>query len=100
MTIGRDGVATEVRTIRAHPIFESYVLQALRLWRFKPSGQPHTLQVTCSFELLSDKCEGTSQHPITAETYVSAELPDVIHVKTGIQCQEADMGGVREPTER
>jgi len=88
IAIGRDGVVTEVKTIRAHPVFEGYVVEALKQWRFKPSEQEHTLEVTCSFEFTDDKCEGTDKHPITAETRVSAELPAVVHIRTGLQCME------------
>jgi TonB family protein len=88
ITVNRDGAVTEVKTISANAIFEDYVLEALRQWRFKPSDQEHTLQVTCSFEFIDDKCEGTNQHPITSETHVSAELPTVVHIKTGLQCVE------------
>jgi TonB family protein len=88
VTVNRDGTVTGVKTISANPVFEGYVLEALRQWRFKPSDQEHTLQVTCSFELIDDKCEGTNQHPITSETHVSAELPTVVHIKTGVQCVE------------
>jgi TonB family protein len=88
ITVNRDGAVTDVETIRAHPVFEAYVLGALKQWRFKPSDQEHTLQVTCSFEF-DDKCEGTNKHPTTSETQVSAELPTVVHVKTGLQCVES-----------
>jgi TonB family protein len=88
ITVNRDGAVTEVKTISANAVFEDYVLEALRQWRFKPSDQEHTLQVTCSFEFIDDKCEGTNQHPITSETLVSAELPTVVHIKTGLQCVE------------
>jgi hypothetical protein len=57
--INRDGAVTGVKTISAHPDFETYVLEALKQWRFKPSDREHMLQVTCSFELTDDKCEGT-----------------------------------------
>jgi len=88
ITINRVGIVTEVKTISAHPVFENYVSEALKQWRFKPSGQDHTFQVTCSFEFTDDKCEGTNKHPITAETHVTAELPTVVHIKTGLPCVE------------
>ncbi len=87
ISVNRAGVVTELRTIRAHPVFESYVVEALKKWRFMSSDKEHTLQITCSFEM-DDKCEGTDKHPITSETYVSAELPTVVHIKTGLQCKE------------
>jgi len=88
ITVSRDGAVTEAKTISAHPVFENYVLDALKQWRFKASGQEHTVQVTCLFEFIDDKCEGTDMHPITSETHVSAELPTVVHIETGLQCIE------------
>lgn len=86
--ISPQGSVTEVKTVSANPVFENYVLEALKQWRFKPSAEEHALEVTCSFEFIEDKCEGTNEHPITSETYVSAELPTVVHIKTGLQCVE------------
>jgi TonB family protein len=60
ITVNRDGAVTEVKTIVAHPIFEDYVLEALKQWRFKPSDQEHALQVTCSFEFMDDSKGPTS----------------------------------------
>jgi TonB family protein len=91
ITVDPDGRVTEARTISAHPVFERYVLEALKQWRFQPSDHPHTLQVTCLFELTDDKCEGTDKHPITSETSVSAELPATVHIKTGLQCVETSV---------
>jgi TonB family protein len=85
ITINRDGAVTDAKTISAHPVFEKYVLEALRQWRFKASDEEHTLQVTCLFEFIDDKC-GTDIHPITPETRVSAELPTVVHIKTDSPC--------------
>ena len=89
ITVNRDGAVTEVKTILAHRVFEDYVLEALKQWRFRPSDQEHTLQITCLFEF-DEKCEGTDKHPITPETHVAADLPNVFHVRTGLQCIEAD----------
>ena len=88
ITVNRDGDVTEVKTISAHPVFEDYVLAALKQWPFKASDQEHTFQVTFSFELMDDKCEGTDKHPVTSETHVSAELPTLVHIKTGLLCIE------------
>jgi TonB family protein len=88
ISVSRQGAVTEAKTVSANPVFEGYVLDALKQWRFKPSQQEHTLEVTCSFEFSEDKCEGTDVHPVTPETYVSAELPTVVHIKTGLQCAE------------
>ena len=94
ITVNRDGVVTEARTISAHPVFEKYVLEALKLWRFKASHREHTVQVICSFEF-SDECEGTDKHPVTSETNVSAELPTALHIRTGLQCTEISVNRER-----
>ncbi len=83
--INPEGVVTEAKTIQAHPVFEEYVLEALKQWRFRPSEQARTLQITCRFELLPE-CAESSKRPIASETYVSAELPTVVHIKAGLAC--------------
>jgi len=88
--ISAGGSVTEVKTVSANEVFENYVLEALRQWRFQPSDREHILDVTCSFEFIQNECEGTNQHPITSETYISAELPTVVHIKTGLQCLETN----------
>jgi len=86
--ISPEGSVTEVKTVSANAVFENYVLEALKQWRFHSSEKEHILEVTCSFEFIQDECEGTDQHPITSETFVSAELPTGVHIKTGLQCLE------------
>jgi TonB family protein len=86
--VSADGSVTEVKTVSANAVFENYVVEALKRWHFKPSDGEHTLEVTFSFEFIENECEGTNEHPITSETYVSAELPTVVHIKTGLQCIE------------
>jgi TonB family protein len=88
--VGSEGSVTEVKTVSAHPVFENYVLDALKQWRFQPSSGEHILEITCSFEFIENECEGTNLHPITSETYVSAELPTVVHIKTSLQCVETN----------
>uniref|UniRef100_Q01RK2 TonB C-terminal domain-containing protein n=1 Tax=Solibacter usitatus (strain Ellin6076) TaxID=234267 RepID=Q01RK2_SOLUE len=78
------GFVTEATTIIAHRVFEDYVLEALKQWRFKPSGHEYTLEVTCIFELTEGKCEGL--RPITPGTHVSAELPTIIHISSDMAC--------------
>ena len=89
ITIGRDGSVVAVDSVSAHAFFKSYVVEALKQWRFKPSDGEHTLKVTCLFEL-TGKCEGTPSHPVTAETSVSAELPAFVHITTDWVCWEPD----------
>ncbi|MBZ5722596.1 MAG: energy transducer TonB [Acidobacteriia bacterium] len=88
INVSPEGVVTEVKTVSANAVFEDYVLKALKQWRFKPMEREHVLEITCSFEVIENECEGTNEHPITSETYVSAELPTVVHIRTGLQCVE------------
>lgn len=90
LSVNQKGVVTEAKRILGHAIFEQYVLAALRQWRFKPSGQEYTFQVTCLFELTTDECEGTAERPAT-ETHVSAELPALVRVTTSRRCIQADV---------
>ena len=85
VTVNRDGAVTEIKTIVAHPVFEDYVLDALKQWRFKPSDQEYTFEVICSFEFMVEECVGKDKHRITSETYVSADLPSIVHIKTDLQ---------------
>jgi TonB family protein len=88
LTINPAGIVTQAKTITAHRVFEDLVLEALKQWQFKPSDREHVLEVTCLFEIDNGKCEGTDLHPITQETHVWAELPTVVHIRTGLQCIE------------
>jgi len=85
LRVSPEGSVAEVRTVSANAVFEKYVLEALKQWRFQPSERKHILEVTCWFEFIQNECEGTDLHPIISETYVSAELPTVVHIKTGLQ---------------
>jgi hypothetical protein len=38
-------------------VFEKYVLDAVKQWRFKPSTEEHSFEVTCRFELYEEDCE-------------------------------------------
>jgi TonB family protein len=97
VTVNRDGAVTEVKTIDAHPVFEHYVLDALKQWRFKPSDQEYAFQVICSFEFMDEECKGNDKHPITSETYVSADLPTVVHIKTDLRlCPTVDFNSQKQ----
>jgi hypothetical protein len=89
INIARDG-SVNVQTVRAHIVFEKPVRDALAKWRFTPTNQESTLEVIVSFEI-DDTCEGTDEHPLTAETRVSAELPSLVHVVTGLRCLETNV---------
>jgi|SRR5579859_4677352 len=97
VTVNRDGAVTEVKTVVAHPVFEHYVLDALKQWRFKSSDQEHTFQVICSFEFTEEACQANDKHPITSETYVSADLPAVVHIKTDLRiCPMVDFNSQKQ----
>jgi TonB family protein len=89
ISVARDGSVT-IESMRAHPVFEQPVRNALAQWRFMPANQGNKLQVTIRFELDLDTCEGTDRHPLTAETRVSAELPSSVRVTTGVKCVELE----------
>ncbi len=93
--VSPEGSVTEAKTVSANAVFEKYVLEALKQWRFQPLGRGYSLEVTCSFEFIQNECEGSNEHPVTSETYVSAELPTVVHIKTGLQCMESSVSKVR-----
>ena len=87
LTIDRDGTVKEAKTVMAHSVFEKYILEALKQWRFKPSGLGYMLEVTCIFELTYPaNCGAPDYHPVTSETNVSAELPTIVHIATDLQC--------------
>jgi TonB family protein len=88
ITVTPEGRVADAKTVSGVPLLASYALSALRQWQFRPSQTAHDLNVRVEFELLDDCSEGTDKHPITPETYVSAELPTVVHVKTAVQCVE------------
>ena len=90
VVVDRSGLVVQAEAVLARRVFERYVLEALKKWRFRPSDHEHILEITCLFELNSE-CEGTDKHPITSETNVSAELPTIVHVKTSFPCFEIDM---------
>jgi TonB family protein len=88
LTVNADGRVRDAKIISAHPVFANYVLSALRQWQFKASHTAYHLKVTVQFDLMDDCSDGTDKHPLTSETFVSAELPRTIHVKTAAQCFE------------
>ena len=97
VTVNRAGAVTEVKTVVAHPVFERYVLDALKQWRFKPSDQGYTFEVICSFEFMDEECEGNDRRPITSETYVSADLPTLVHIKTDLRrCPKVDFNSQKQ----
>jgi TonB family protein len=91
ISVAADGTVSEVSTVRAHPVFEKYVTDVLKQWRFKPSSQAHTLEITCSFEFYDEDCD----KPLTPETLVSAELPKIVRIRTGLQCVQVPTSGAK-----
>jgi hypothetical protein len=64
-----------------HPMFEKYVAEAVKRWRFKSSGEDHVFDITFRFELHDDgNCDKSP------ETQVSGELPTLLVIRTGYQC--------------
>jgi TonB family protein len=94
ISVGRDGLVAKDTIVTGHPVFAGVSAEAVKQWRFKSSNQERTFEITFSFEFL-DKCEGTDKHPITSETYVSAELPYRVFIKTGLQCIETSNGAAK-----
>ena len=85
--VGLDGYVRDVRIISAHPVFANPVRDALKQWRFRPENLEYKLEVTVSFEF-DDACEGTDKHPVGAESHVSAEFPNLVHIVTSLPCKE------------
>lgn len=89
ITVGAEGRVTDAKIVSAHPVFANYVLSALRQWQFRASKDEYHVEVKVEFELTSDDCsDGTTTHPLTSETFVSAELPRTVRVKTAALCIE------------
>ena len=88
ITVSADGQVSDAKVASAHPAFANYVLSALRQWKFRPSQAEAHLKITVRFELLDDCSDGTDKHPLTSETYVSADLPTMVYVRTAARCME------------
>jgi TonB family protein len=83
ITVAQDGSVYAVRITQAHPVFEKYVRDALRQWRFQPSPQGYTLEITVLFEFYDEECNMPGFSP---ETHVSADLPTSVTIRTELQC--------------
>ena|SRR5215467_3371191 len=90
ISVGLDGSVRDVQTVRAHPVFANPVKDALKQWRFRPGNQEYELEITVSFEF-DDACEGSDKHPITAESRVSADFPNLVHIVTSLPCTETSI---------
>jgi len=89
IAVGAEGRVTDVKIVSAHPVFANYVLSALRQWQFRATKDEYHLEVKVEFELSDGGfCDSTNTHPLTSETYVSAELPRTVRVKTASLCIE------------
>jgi TonB family protein len=87
--IGKDGSVVEAKIVSAHPVFATYVLAALRLWKFTPSEEQHEFDVTCRFEFYfpdAEQCLKPDGTPTTPETIVSATLPTQVLIRTTERC--------------
>jgi TonB family protein len=94
VSVAGDGSISDVRTVRAHPVFETYVKDALKQWRFRPTVHEYKLKVSIIFAF-DEACEGTDKDPITSETHVSADLPTAVHVVTGLKCLELHSNAIK-----
>jgi hypothetical protein len=95
ISVGLDGSVRDVQTVRAHPVFANPVRDALKQWRFRPGQLEYELEMTVSFEF-DDACEGSDKHPITAESRVSAEFPNLVHIVTSLPCKEVSSSDRRD----
>ncbi len=87
--VGKDGRVTEAKIVSAHAVFATYVLDALKQWKFAPSEEEHELNVTCRFEFYApdvDECVKPDGTPTTTETIVSATLPNEVLIRTTGRC--------------
>ncbi len=78
LTVDKDGRVNKAEFIKGHPLLAGASIKAVRLWEFEPSGEQYALEVKVIFELTST-CNVT-------ETFVSAELPMTVRVRTGLGC--------------
>jgi TonB family protein len=92
LSVAKDGSVERVTTIRAHPVFEKAVWKALKQWRFKPSPDSYSLEVTFSFEFYDEDCNKS----LTPETQVSAELPTLVTIRTGLQCVQVQTSSSKQ----
>jgi Gram-negative bacterial TonB protein C-terminal len=95
ISVGLDGSVRDVQTVRAHPVFANPVRDALKQWRFRPGQLEYELEMTVSF-VFDDACEGSDKHPITAESRVSAEFPNLVHIVTSLPCKEVSSSDRRD----
>lgn len=87
--VGKDGSVIEAKIVSAHAVFATYVLDALKHWKFAPSEEEHEFDVTCRFEFYApdvEKCFKPDGTPATPETVVSATLPTQVLVRTTERC--------------
>lgn len=83
LQINADGTVTSV-AVKSHPLFQRYVEQALKQWRFEPLTEPATLHAVVNFEF--ESCDHIKPDPLGSaqvrETRVSADLPGMVKVST------------------
>lgn len=83
LQIGADGAVTSV-AVKSHPLFQRYVEQALKQWRFEPLTEAATLHAVVNFEF--ESCDHVKPDPLGSaqvrETRVSADLPGTVNVST------------------
>ena len=83
MQINADGAVMSV-AVKSHPLFQRYVEEALKQWRFEPLAEPALLHVIVNFEM--EGCDHVKPDPLgeaqVHETRVRADLPGTVHVST------------------
>jgi len=83
LQISADGAVTSVM-VKSHPLFQRYVEEALKQWRFESLTEPATLHVVVNFEI--EGCDHVKPEPLGSaqvrETRVSADLPGKVIVST------------------
>ena len=87
--VGTNGSVIEAKIVSAHAVFATYVLDALKRWKFAPSEVEHEFDVTCRFEFYApevEKCFKADGTPATPETIVSATLPTQVLIRTTERC--------------
>jgi TonB family protein len=85
LQISADGTVASV-IVKSHPLFQRYVEEALKQWRFEPLTEPASLHVEVNFEIESCDHMHIKPEPLGSaqvrETRVSADLPGTVNVST------------------
>lgn len=98
VTVAADGRVVESKILSVHPVFEKYVVAAVQQWKFKPPAIQKSFDITFQFVFYQEeKCQREGEPAITPETFVSAELPNSVTIKTGLQCITTTTSSLSHP---